>query len=74
MISDWDTLSDELQLALSRAALSRAAVELADHADAMAQEMEAGQITDRGGPDALRLFGAILRITGTVDFATVGNA
>jgi hypothetical protein len=49
-------------------------VELADHADAMAQEMEAGQITDRGGPDALRLFGAILRITGTVDFATVGNA
>jgi len=74
MISEWDMLSDELQLALSRAALSRAAAELADRAYAMAQEIEVGQITDRGGAEALRLFAAILRIPGTIGFGTMGNA
>lgn len=74
MNSNWDMLSDELQVALARAALSRAAEELADHADVMAQEMDDGLIADRGGPNALRLFGTILRISGKGDFATAGHA
>lgn len=40
----------------------------------MAQEIEVGQITDRGGAEALRLFAAILRVTSIIEFGPKGNA
>jgi hypothetical protein len=74
MPSDWHRLSDQAQLALTRAALVKAAETLVLQAETLAREMEAGCIRDRGGPDALRLFAAVLRINGQHGFGTAGNA
>ncbi len=70
----WNTLSEELQLTLSREALRRAAETLADHAEILAKEMEGGTLLDRGGPDALRLFAAVVRSTNRDAFGEVGHA
>ncbi len=64
MLPDWDTLSDDVQLALSREALRRAAETIAGQAETLASEMETGGLTDQGGPDALRLLAAVVRTTG----------
>ena len=72
--ADWNTLNDDLQLALSREALRRAAETLAEHAELLASEMEAGALNDRGGPDALRLFAAVVRTTNQENFGPVGHA
>jgi hypothetical protein len=74
MPSDWHRLSDQAQLAFTRAALVQAAEKLALQAETLAREMEAGCIRDRGGPDALRLFAAVVRISGQHEVATAGNA
>lgn len=74
MVSAWSRLPEELQIALSREALSRAAVSIASQAEVLAGEMECGNLADRGGPDALRLFAAVVRVGGKDDFATEGNA
>ena len=70
----WNTLSDDLQLTLSREALRRAAETLADHAEILARDMEDGTLLDRGGPDALRLFAAVVRSTNRDAFGEVGHA
>ena len=70
----WNTLSDDLQLTLSREALRRAAETLADLAEILAREMEDGTLLDRGGPDALRLFAAVVRSTNRDAFGVVGHA
>jgi hypothetical protein len=64
MLPDWNVLSDETQLALSRAALCRAAATIAGQAEILAGEMESGFVADRGGPDALRLLAAVVRVSG----------
>jgi hypothetical protein len=74
MPADWNALSDYAQAALSRAALAHAARMLAGHAETLAREMESGHVADRGGSDALRLFAAVIRVTGQDDFTTVGCA
>jgi hypothetical protein len=70
----WNTLPEDLQLVLSREALRRAAETLAEHAELLAKEMERGTLTDRGGPDALRLFAAVVRATNDGTFGPVGHA
>jgi hypothetical protein len=72
--ASWNTLPEEMQLVLSREALRRAAETLADHAELLAEEMESGTLTDRGGPDALRLFAAVVRATNEDAFGPVGHA
>jgi hypothetical protein len=72
--SNWNTLNDDVQLALSREALRRAAETLAEHAELLALEMEHGTLNDRGGPDALRLFAAVVRTTNADAFGPVGHA
>jgi hypothetical protein len=74
MVSDWSVLSEALQLALSREALRRAAETIAGQAEILAEEMECGTLTDHGGPDALRLLAAVVRVNGEEVFGTVGNA
>ena len=61
MDADWNMLSDDAQLAVSREALCRAAESIAGQAEVLAAEMAAGHLVDRGGPDALRLFAAVVR-------------
>jgi hypothetical protein len=70
----WNTLPEDLQLVLSREALRRAAETLADHAVLLAEEMERGTLSDRGGPEALRLFAAVVRATNQDAFGPVGHA
>jgi hypothetical protein len=56
-----DTLSDEMQVVIAHDALCRAALLLARQSELLAEEMEAGHVPDRGGPEALRLNAAIVR-------------
>ncbi len=72
--ADWNTLSEDTQLSLSREALRRAAETLAEHAELLAEEMELGALLDRGGPDALRLFAAVVRATSGEAMAVAGHA
>ncbi len=71
--ADWNALAEDVQLALSREALRRAADTLAEHAELLAVEMEHGTLNDRGGPDALRLFAAVVRATNADAFGPVGH-
>ncbi len=64
MVRDWHLLPDDVQLALSQEALTKAADTIARHAELLALEMEEGGIADLGGPDALRLLAAVVRVTG----------
>ncbi|WP_156910107.1 hypothetical protein [Rubritepida flocculans] len=70
----WSTLTEELQLALAREALRRAAETLAEHAELLALEMETGALRDQGGPEALRLFAAVVRTTTEDGLGPVGHA
>jgi len=72
--ADWNLLAEDVQLTLSREALRRAAETLAEHAEILAREMEAGTLLDRGGPDALRLFAAVVRSTNRDAFGEIGHA
>jgi hypothetical protein len=62
MFMAWSMMSDELQLMVAREALRRASDVIAGHADELAIEMEIGSLRDRGGPEALRLLAAIVRL------------
>lgn len=74
MLRDWNLLSDELQIALSAAALDRAAETIASQAELLAGEMDAGTLADRGGADALRLLAIVVREAGRRGSATAGTA
>ncbi|MCX8132615.1 MAG: hypothetical protein N3D18_01465 [Roseococcus sp.] len=70
----WHCLTDDLQLALAREALRRAAETLAEQAELLALEMETGALRDHGGPEALRLFAAVVRATTCDGLGPVGHA
>jgi len=74
MFADWNHLPEDLQLALSREALSRAAATIAEQAEVLADEIEQGVLADHGGPDALRLFAAVVRVGGQDMLAPAGHA
>lgn len=72
--ADWHALTDAQQLTLAREALRRAAEILAGQAELLAEEMEGGALLDRGGPEALRLFAALVRATNRDAFGAIGHA
>ena len=74
VLVEWNLLSEELQLSVSREALRRAAETIAEQAEVMAREMEAGGLADRGGTDALRLFAAVVRVNARDPLAPMGTA
>lgn len=74
MRPDWNHLPEDLQLTLSREALSRAAKTIAAQAEILATEMESGGLADRGGPDALRLFAAVVRVGSKSVLVPAGHA
>jgi hypothetical protein len=74
MLSDWNILSEDLQLVLSRDALSVASAIIADQAETLAQEMETGTISDHGGANALRLLAALVRTHEPAQEGPVGHA
>lgn len=64
MFPDWNLLSNEQQLRLSHSAMRTAADLIANQADMLATEIEDGALADLGGPEALRLLAAIIRLAG----------
>ncbi len=54
MLADWNLLSDELQLTLSREAMRQAAEVNANQTELLAEEVDRGQMADRNAADALR--------------------
>jgi hypothetical protein len=56
-------LSEPVQLQLSRKALRNASAGIAEQAEMLAEQMEDDIISDRGGPEALRLLASIVRTT-----------
>jgi hypothetical protein len=74
MFADWNQMPEDLQIGLAREALSRAVAMIAEQAEALADEIERGSLTDRGGPNALRLFAAVVRIDGADELAPTGHA
>lgn len=74
MLRDWDCLCEETQLALSSAAMLRALDSVAEQAELLAGEIEAGFLIDHGGPDALRLLAALVRETGRIGLVPAGSA
>ena len=74
MFPDWNHLPDDLQLVLAREALHRAATTIATQAEVLADEMERGSLADLGGPEALRLFAAVVRVGGRDALAPAGHA
>ena len=56
------------------AALHRAAQTIAGQAETLAGEIENGSLADRGGPDALRLLAAVVRVSGRIDPDPAGHA
>jgi hypothetical protein len=74
MFPDWNHLSDDLQISLSREALYRAAATIAAQAEVLAAEIENGNLEDRGGPEALRLFAAVVRSSDGDELAPQGMA
>ncbi len=74
VLTDWNLLTDETQLALSREALRRAAETIAGQAEVLADEFDLGALVDHGGADALRLLAAVMRVTGQESFGPAGHA
>ena len=74
MLADWNEMTEPLQLAVSQAALYRAVQTIAEQAEMLAGEMDQGGLQDRGGPEALRLLAALIRVTSTQAMPTGGNA
>ena len=74
MLTNWNLLSEDLQLMVSREALRRAVAVIAGQADELAWEMESGGLRDHGGPDALRLLAAVVRRSGEDEMAVAGHA
>ena len=74
MLSDWHRLPEDSQITLAREALLRAAEIIAGHAEILAQEMETGGLEDHGGPDALRLLAAVIRMTSQDNHVPAGRA
>ncbi|HJS88317.1 MAG TPA: hypothetical protein VJ779_22950 [Acetobacteraceae bacterium] len=60
MVFVWDTLSPDLQLSLSREALSQARRLVGAQAAVLAEQMELGALPSLEGPDALRLLAMML--------------
>ncbi len=59
---EWTALSDEAQLALARRAAHRAVSLIASQAEQLAQNIEAGVLSDLGGAEALRLLIGLVRL------------
>ena len=73
MFVDWNEVPEDLQIALSREALHRAVSIIVTQAEALAHEIECGGLRDRGGPEALRLFAAVLSVSDGDELVPAGH-
>jgi hypothetical protein len=72
--TEWNGISDELQVALAKQAMRHAAGIIADQADLFAVQFANATLQDRGAVEALKLFAVLLRETSAECLAPIGNA
>jgi hypothetical protein len=72
--TEWQSLSDETQLALAQQAMRQAATIIADQAELFAVQFMTKTLADRGAADALKLFAVLLRETSADCLRPMGNA
>ena len=72
--SEWQGISDELQVALAKQAMRHAACIIAEQADLFAVQFANATLQDRGAVEALKLFAVLLRETSAECLAPIGNA
>jgi hypothetical protein len=72
--TEWQSLSDETQLALAQQAMRQAAKIIADQAELFAVQFQTKTLADRGAADALKLFAVLLRETSADCLRPMGNA
>jgi hypothetical protein len=73
MLADWHYLSNETRFMLARAVMQRAIECVLAQALSLAQEIEAGMVPDRGGPDALRMLVEVVRESEQDPLPTAGH-
>jgi hypothetical protein len=73
-MTDWHSISEPLQLQLAQEAMRQASANLAAYAEALAEEMEGGFMSDRGGNEALRLFASLVRSVHASEPMVAGHA
>ena len=73
-MTDWNSISEPIQLQLAQEALRQASTSLAAYAESLAEEMEGGFMSDRGGNEALRLFANLVRMVHAPTPLTAGRA
>jgi hypothetical protein len=74
MPSEWNRLSEPLQIEIASEAMRQAVATVAAQADELADDMEAGVLRDEGGPDALRLLAVLIREAASVRSGPLGHA
>ena len=74
MTDSWDELPQDCQLSLAEGAMQRACAILAQQAESLAEEIERGEIEDRGGADALRLLARLFHLAHLQSQAVAGRA
>jgi hypothetical protein len=72
--SEWQALSEEMQLLLAQQAMRQAAQIVADQAELFAVQFTQRTLADRGAADALKLFAMLLRETSAECLRPIGNA
>ena len=70
----WDDLPTDCQLWLAEGAIERASTMLATKAESLAEDIERGEIEDRGGADALRLLARLVRLANLQNQVAEGHA
>ena len=73
-MSEWQQISEELQLRLAQQAMRRAAFIIAEQAELFAAQFEDATLADRGAADALKLFAMLLRETSAECLRPAGHA
>jgi hypothetical protein len=74
MAAAWDDLPKDCQLSMAEGALQHACAILAQQAESLAEEIERGEIEDRGGADALRLLARLVRLAHLQGQTVAGRA
>jgi len=72
--TEWQSISDQLQVSLAQAAMRQASTIIADQAELFAVQFTSKTLQDRGAADALKLFAVLLRETSAECLRPVGNA
>jgi hypothetical protein len=72
--TEWQSISDQLQVSLAQAAMRQASTIIADQAELFAVQFATKTLEDRGAADALKLFAVLLRETSAECLRPLGNA